>query len=152
MARYERAIRSVLSRSGLVDAHVEKVEGIIDNARPYVSPHHTGEAILTVGSALTEVALRACGVIAIGPFGCMPNRIAEAVLSEIMNRDARLALDPGNACLRRVLEETDALPFLAIESDGSAFPQVINARLEAFCLQAERLHGRMQTCIPKPSS
>jgi predicted nucleotide-binding protein (sugar kinase/HSP70/actin superfamily) len=148
MARYEKDVRSVLSRSGLVDAHVEKVDTLIENARPFVSPHHTGEAILTVGSALTEVALRACGVIAIGPFGCMPNRIAEAVLSEIMNRETRLSVDPGNACLRRVLEETDALPFLAIESDGSAFPQVINARLEAFCLQAERLHDRMQACLP----
>jgi hypothetical protein len=32
---------------------------------------------------------------------------------------------------------------LAIESDGSPFPQVITAKLETFCLRAERLHDSM---------
>jgi hypothetical protein len=32
---------------------------------------------------------------------------------------------------------------LAIETDGSAFPQLITAKLEAFMLRAERLHQRM---------
>jgi len=36
------------------------------------------------------------------------------------------------------------LPFLAIESDGNRFPQIITAKLEAFLLQAERLHGHLQ--------
>jgi hypothetical protein len=35
------------------------------------------------------------------------------------------------------------LPFLAIESDGSPFPQLISAKLESFCLRAQRLHKRM---------
>ncbi|MCX5873403.1 MAG: hypothetical protein NTY51_09260, partial [Deltaproteobacteria bacterium] len=35
------------------------------------------------------------------------------------------------------------LPFLAIETDGNAFPQIIEARLEAFSLQAKRLHEKM---------
>lgn len=35
------------------------------------------------------------------------------------------------------------LPFLAIESDGSPFPQLISAKLETFCLRAERLHKKM---------
>jgi hypothetical protein len=37
----------------------------------------------------------------------------------------------------------DELPFLAIESDGSPFPQVIAAKLEAFCLRAKRVHENM---------
>jgi hypothetical protein len=41
------------------------------------------------------------------------------------------------------------LPFLAIESDGSPFPQLINAKLESFCLRAERLHHRIMTANPK---
>jgi hypothetical protein len=36
------------------------------------------------------------------------------------------------------------LPFLSIESDGNPFPQIIEARIEAFCLQVERLYGRLQ--------
>ena len=35
------------------------------------------------------------------------------------------------------------LPFLAIETDGNAFPQIIEARIEAFSLQAKRLHEKM---------
>jgi hypothetical protein len=37
----------------------------------------------------------------------------------------------------------EELPFLAIESDGSPFPQLIFAKLEAFCRQALRLHHQM---------
>jgi hypothetical protein len=40
-------------------------------------------------------------------------------------------------------KEDRKLPFLAIETDGNAFPQIIEARLEAFSLQAKRLHEEM---------
>jgi hypothetical protein len=73
----------------------------------------------------------------------MPNRLSEAILNEAMNRDGKLATDPSNERLRSTLTHVDDLPFLAIESDGSSFPQVINANLEAFCLRAERLHNSM---------
>jgi hypothetical protein len=42
-----------------------------------------------------------------------------------------------------VLTEIESMPFLAVESDGSPFPQLINAKLEAFCLRARRLHRHM---------
>ncbi|EKD39152.1 MAG: hypothetical protein ACD_75C00494G0004, partial [uncultured bacterium] len=32
--------------------------------------------------------------------------------------------------------------------DGAPFPQIIEARLEAFCLQAERLHREMLAGSP----
>ena len=60
-----------------------------------------------------------------------------------MTRQDKLAADPRNRRLQAVLEDMDDLPFLAIESDGSPFPQLIHAKLEAFCLRAERLHARM---------
>jgi predicted nucleotide-binding protein (sugar kinase/HSP70/actin superfamily) len=116
---------------------------IIDNARPFVSPNLTGEVVLTVGSAIAEVANQACGVIAIGPFGCMPNRMSEAILNETMNRADKFASAPKDMRLKSVLKDIEDLPFLAIESDGSPFPQVIHAKLEAFCLRAQRLHDRM---------
>ena len=133
----------------VVHAEPINVKQIIDKAMPYLSPNLPGEAILTVGSALAEVASHTCGVIAVGPFGCMPNRLSEAILSETMNSEGKpKASSNGNGDsnwrLRAVLGGLDDLPFLAIESDGSPFPQVIGAKLEAFCLQAERLHERMQ--------
>ncbi len=127
MRRAERSLKEAVARSGLYAFHEEDVGAAIECARPYLDPRLTGEAVLTIGGCLHEVPSRACGAIAIGPFGCMPNRIAEAILSRRMH----------------------PLPFLAIESDGTPFPQLIAARLEAFLLQArrvhqERLHGRQE--------
>jgi hypothetical protein len=36
------------------------------------------------------------------------------------------------------------LPYLSIEMDGNPLPQVVEARLEAFSLQVEKLHEKMQ--------
>jgi predicted nucleotide-binding protein (sugar kinase/HSP70/actin superfamily) len=141
--RYEKQIKSALARSGLVKAATLDVGTIIQNASPHLSPNLTGEAVLTIGGSLTEVIQHACGVIAIGPFGCMPNRISEAILSETMTAPNKLATDPANPALRAILTDIDDLPFLAIESDGSPFPQLITAKLETFLLRAERLHRRM---------
>jgi predicted nucleotide-binding protein (sugar kinase/HSP70/actin superfamily) len=141
--RYEKRIRHALGRSGLIHSPPVNVPLITKNASPYISPDHWGEAILTVGSAITEVVSHTCGVIAIGPFGCMPNRISEAILNEVMRSDVKIGTDPANKRLRAILDDVEELPFLAIESDGSPFPQVINAKLEAFCLRAQRLHTKM---------
>ncbi len=143
MARHEKRIRKALSRSGLVSAAPVDIRQVIDAASPYISEHLAGEAVLTVGGAVHDVAVHACGIIAIGPFGCMPNRLSEAILSETMTRGDKLAADPRNRRLRAVLQDVEDLPFLAIESDGAPFPQLIHAKLEAFCLRARRLHERM---------
>jgi len=143
MAKDERRIKSILSKSGLVHSQPINIRSIIKTGKPYISEELTGEAILTVGSSMMEIAVDSCGVIAIGPFGCMPNRISEAILNETMNRTEKLKTDPHNRRLRSILAEMENMPFLAIESDGSPFPQLITAKLEAFCLRAERLHKRM---------
>jgi len=148
MNLYEKRLSGLLSGSGLIAAHPGDLNTVIDNARPYISKHLGGEAILTIGSSLTEIADNVCGVIAIGPFGCMPNRLSESILSEVMHRDNKLKTISANGHLRTTLADFDDLPFLAIESDGSPFPQLINAKLEAFCQQAERLHRRMRASDP----
>jgi len=141
--RYERRIKDILAESGLVRPEPLDVAELIDNAEPFLSRNLQGEAVLTIGGALTEIARHSCGVIAIGPFGCMPNRLSEAILNEAMTSRDKLRTEPDNRALRAVLTEIDTLPFLAIESDGSPFPQLIHAKLETFCLRAERLHRRM---------
>jgi hypothetical protein len=82
----------------------------------------------------------------------MPSRIAEAILTETMTIKDRMSIVNGNGHLRSVLSDVDDLPFLAIESDGSPFPHLIHAKLEAFCLRALRLHERMQTAPATGSS
>jgi predicted nucleotide-binding protein (sugar kinase/HSP70/actin superfamily) len=143
MRKDEQQIKRILAASGLVHASPVRIAPIIDTARPYISPYLSGEAILTVGSAINEIATTTCGVIAIGPFGCMPNRLSEAILKETMSREDKLASKPHCTTLPVVLADVETLPFLAIESDGSPFPQLQHAKLEAFYLQAGRLHQSM---------
>ena len=145
----ERRIKAILSASRLVQAEAIDVAKVIKNAAPYISPDLPGEAILTIGGSLSDVVTHSCGVIAIGPFGCMPNRISEAILGEIMTAQRKLATDPKNKKLQEVLADIDDLPFLAIESDGSPFPQLINAKLETFLLRADRFHRHIMAIREK---
>jgi predicted CoA-substrate-specific enzyme activase len=150
MAGYEQRIRSILSTSGLLVSTPWDIEDIIRHAAPYMTPDLMGEAILTIGSSLLEIGSHVCGVIAIGPFGCMPNRLSEAILNKAMHREDKLLLTPSDDRLQKTLATIEELPFLAIESDGSPFPQLIHAKLEAFCLRAGRLHQQMMRPTDNP--
>jgi predicted CoA-substrate-specific enzyme activase len=143
MSWSEKKLKSIFSRSNIIHPEPIDIRSIIKNATPFLSPNLTGEAILTIGSSITEVGVNVCGVIAIGPFGCMPNRLSEAIIHKAMNRKAKLSTDPKNHNLQTILSDIEDLPFLAIESDGSPFPQLIQAKLETFYLQALRLHQKM---------
>ncbi|MBN1615377.1 MAG: activase [Deltaproteobacteria bacterium] len=138
MRHYERVIKTILSRSGLIRPVMEDVDHLIHMAQPLINPRLTGEAILTVGAAVAEVPEPYCGAIAIGPFGCMPNRISEAILTREMSRGWR----EHHGKKWDSLEDVDELPFLAIESDGNPFPQIITAKMEVFVMQALRLHEK----------
>ncbi len=140
---FDRQIRKRLAPAGLF--HYEEdagIEPIIKAGQKYISPHFTCESILTVGSALHEILHPACGIISIGPFGCMPSRVAEAILNEKFTTASKRELgeDNGNGRWRHILAKDNKLPFMAIETDGNSFPQIIEARLEAFCLQARRVN------------
>ena len=144
MVRDEKRIKSILSRSGLVHSEPVDVNALVSSAASYISPDLAGEAVLTVGAAMNDVVNHTCGVIAIGPFGCMPNRLSEAILNETMTQKDKLTLVQHNPRLLAILSQLSDLPFLAIESDGSPFPQLIHAKLEAFCLRAKRLHEQIR--------
>ncbi|THB69116.1 MAG: activase [Gammaproteobacteria bacterium] len=144
MSYYEGKIKKIISSAGIIESHKLDIKKIMQDGEKFISPELTGEAILTVGSAIHEAATETCGVIAIGPFGCMPNRVAESVLNVSMTRENKLATEPQNSKLKAVLKDIEELPFLAIESDGSPFPQLINAKLDTFLLRANRLHSSMQ--------
>jgi predicted nucleotide-binding protein (sugar kinase/HSP70/actin superfamily) len=143
MKRYEKRIREIFSKTGLCLNKLEDVEHIINHTRHLISPQLVGEAILTTGAAINEVLDHYCGAIAIGPFGCMPNRLSEAILTGEMNMKGKMGTGRQNHTIRYLSERIDDLPFLAIESDGNRFPQIITAKLEAFLLQAERVHKEM---------
>ncbi|MGC8603793.1 MAG: acyl-CoA dehydratase activase, partial [Desulfomonilaceae bacterium] len=79
---FDKKVRKLFEPSGLFFNEILQVEDLIKAGERYISPKLTGEAILTVGAALHEILHPACGIISIGPFGCMPTRVAEAILSE----------------------------------------------------------------------
>jgi len=146
MKKYERTITKILARSDLIPYRTEAVPHLVEKARPILNPLLLGEAVLTVGAALAEVPDPYCGAIAIGPFGCMPNRVSEAILTREMNRGEEVPAIHSQKGLGSAAEEllNRPLPFLAIESDGNPFPQIIQAKLEVFLMQAARIHGLRQ--------
>jgi len=56
----------------------------------------------------------------------------------------KLATGINSKKVRDLSEKIQDLPFLAIESDGNRFPQIITAKLEAFLLQAGRIHEEIK--------
>ncbi|MCX7772109.1 MAG: CoA activase, partial [Clostridia bacterium] len=136
---YEEEIKAILARSGLYRMSETDVEHLVDSARALVSPRLTGETILTVGAALAELVEDVDGVISLGPFGCMPARISEALVTQkLQEHKPRIARE--SELVKRVMETHPALPFLSVETDGNTFPQLIESRLEAFLLQVTRVY------------
>jgi predicted nucleotide-binding protein (sugar kinase/HSP70/actin superfamily) len=146
---FDNAIRRRLAPSGLF-FHDGKapVEPVIEAGERYISPYFNLESILTVGSAFHDILHPSCGIISIGPFGCMPSRVAEAILNEKFTTTEKKAMLKNGAGTPwfPILSKERKFPFIAIETDGNPFPQLIEARMEAFCLQAERLNEMMLTC------
>ena len=139
--RFEKKVKGIMSESGLCDYSLNDVDEVMEAAEGAISPELTGEGILTIGSSIHELIDEVDGVIIIGPFGCMPHRVAESILKESLEEQKlKLAEEKNDQFSQEILEKFSSLPFLAIEVDGSVFTQVIEARIESFCLQVERLN------------
>lgn len=139
---WEKKIKSILAESGLYRYELVEVDKTIDGVKHLLNPNFRGETILTVGLGMREILNESCGVVAIGPFGCMPSRMAEAMLKKEMNIVGKRRM-PG---WEKRVDKSSGIgefPFLSIETDGSPFPQLIEANLEAFVLQAKRLHEQI---------
>jgi len=138
--KYEKDIKEILSASGLYSDDSVEMEEIIRFGKHLVSEQLTGESIVVVGAALKEIMHSACGIISVGPFACLPSRIIEAILSSNMNIKKKMEIE-GRDTLG--LDDNHDLAFLAIEVDGNPFSLLMDAKIEAFCLQAERLHKKI---------
>ena len=81
MIKAEEDVKKLLSGSGWFVHRVVDVNHLVKAGEQSVSRNLIGEAILTVGGPMVEEGTHFCDSIAIGPFSCMPNRLAESVLS-----------------------------------------------------------------------
>jgi len=136
--RMETQVFNQLRFSGFSDGHKVDVEYLIKNGSSLINPEFTGETILTTSLALKEIGDETHGIISIGPFGCMPSRIAESILNHRLE-DEKPNFSKKNADFWKKHSDRLSLPFLAIETDGNTFPQLIEARLESLILSANRL-------------
>ena len=143
MRAVDRSIKRTMVRSGWYLPVRVDMNRIMKLGEKIISRDLYGEAILTVSSALVEAG-HVCGVVSIGPFGCMPNRLAESILSVKMKPENLVRLRKDKK-LERATRNGGAFPFLSIESDGGPFTQLIEAQLEVFILQARRMHGRLHS-------
>lgn len=138
---FERRIKGILAKSGLYSGYPVDIENILKYGRDLLPLELTGEPIIVIGAALAKILHSICGVISIGPFSCLPTRVTEAILSKEMNIERKSKFDKDKGYIFACLSE---LPFLSMEVDGNPLPPVVEARLEAFCLQVERVHRLMQ--------
>jgi len=141
---WEWRIKSILSESKLVKFEMIEVEKTIKGVSHLVNENFRGETILTIGLGLREILNDSCGVVSIGPFGCMPARVSEAILKREMNIDGKKRM-PGWESKVQKFSLIDKFPFLSVETDGSPFPQLVEANMEAFILQAQRVHEYMES-------
>jgi hypothetical protein len=77
----------------------------------------------------------------------MPTRITEAIAVPEISIDGKVkALQQVNSnfSMSEIWNGASKIPFLTIETDGNVYPQIIEARIEAFLLQAERAAKMMK--------
>jgi hypothetical protein len=134
--------KKILARSGYYEFDRIKIPPILKHSKHILPLEHKGEPGLTLGIAIHHTLEKYCGVINVGPFGCMPTRMAEALTVPEMTVEnkvkAKRLLDKKYT-LPSIFNGNMNIPFLTIESDGNVYPQVIEARLETFAIQAERI-------------
>jgi predicted nucleotide-binding protein (sugar kinase/HSP70/actin superfamily) len=87
---------------------------------------------------MNEVGDDTHGIITMGPFGCMPSRMAESILNHSMQRGKADFSRTRSAFWSRNMDRF-TLPYLHLETDGNQFPQLVEARIESFALAAHRL-------------
>jgi len=138
---FERRIKGILAQSGVYSCHPIDINNLIKYGKDLVPLKLTGEPIIVIGSALSEILHSICGVISIGPFNCLPTRVTEAVLSREMNMERKCMIEKKR---KEGFFSLSGLPFLSVEVDGNPLSGLTEARLEAFCLQAEKVHRLMQ--------
>lgn len=137
----EHRIKKILEKTGYYKFHKTEIEPLLEHSKHIIPMEYKGEPGLTLGTALHESIEKYCGIVNLGPFGCMPTRFTEAVSVPEMKIENKIfagKIIDSNYSLPKIFNPKMNIPFLTIETDGNAYPQVIEARLETFLLQAEK--------------
>ena len=143
----EYKIKKILAKTGFYNFSLTNIAAILKRSEHILPLEYKGEPGLTLGVALHEGINKYCGIINLGPFGCMPTRFTESLAATEMKVENKIfaeRLVNKNYKLPELFNGKMNIPFLTIETDGNVYPQVIEARLETFAMQAERVADLMK--------
>ncbi len=141
----EKKIKRIFANTGLYEYDPIDIKKILDVSDPLLSKKLIGDVGITIGVALKDILNEACGIISLQPFSCIQTRVSEAILNTNMNLKSKLKVNNDSVFGDNInkLDPEMSLPYLSIESDGNPYPQIIEARLEVFALQAKRIGEMM---------
>jgi predicted CoA-substrate-specific enzyme activase len=143
----ERKIKRILAKSGLYEYEIIDIEKYMKHSTHLFPMTLTGEPGLSTGASIYHLIDKYCGIINVGPFGCMNSRMTEAVTTVEMTvegKERALKNAGTEKDLTGLKENIDVLPFFSIECDGNPFSQILEARFETFLIQANRLYEEMR--------
>ena len=143
----EFRIKKILQKSGYYHYSRTDIESLLKHSNHIIPLDCKGEPGLTLGIALHESIEKYCGVVNLGPFGCMPTRFSEAVTIPEMTIKNKIHAKKLNNPLYKLppqFNEKMNIPFLTIETDGNVYPQAAEAKIETFLMQAEKTYKLMQ--------
>jgi predicted nucleotide-binding protein (sugar kinase/HSP70/actin superfamily) len=140
----ERKTKRILGKSGFYKPHFIDIDAIVKDGQHFVDTVNTGEILLVIGTFFREIAHEVHGVVHVGPFACLPTRIIESIVtSESHNHKKQNERIRGVSNFKN-LSRYHVLPNVSIEMDGNPLPQIVEARIEAFALQVDKLYRQMQ--------
>ncbi len=142
----EKSIKKIFAKSRLYEYDPININAILKTSDPLVNRKLIGDVGITIGVGLRDSLKDSCGIISLGPFACIQTRMSEAILNNNMTMSGKFNVNKesvfGNDLNK--MDMSLPLPYLAIESDGNPYPQIVDARLEVFGLQARRIGEMMK--------
>ncbi len=77
---YDDRYRQLFLKTGLIVGGIHDIARLFEHASHHLSPTVGGEAVSTVGKGVAAGDDGFAGIIAIGPFNCLPFRVSESIL------------------------------------------------------------------------
>ena len=137
----EKRIKRIFAKTHLYEYNVIDINAILKTSDSLVNRKLIGDVGITIGVGLRDSLKDSSGIISLGPFACIQTRMAEAILNNNMTMSGKLNVNTESVFGKNInkIDKNMPLPYLAIESDGNPYPQIVEARLEVFGLQAKRV-------------
>ncbi len=142
----EKRIKKIFAKTHLYEYDIIDIKAILKTSDSLVNRKLIGDVGITIGVGLRDSLKDSSGIISLGPFACIQTRMAEAILNNNMTMSGKLNVNKESVFGENIhkIDKNMPLPYLAIESDGNPYPQIVEARLEVFGLQARRVGEMMK--------